>query len=73
MVSISHVLFIKFMQGFNKKNSLIYESNEDLSDVMQKAISMTNDEYKNIQKNLSSDVQIIEKHSLSNFQKILGE
>ena len=59
--------------GFNKKNSLIYESNEDLSDVMQKAISMTNDEYKNIQKNLSSDVQIIEKHSLSNFQKILGE
>ena len=55
--------------GFDEKNSLIYEDNDELSDVMQKAISMTNDEYKNIQENLLSVVRTIEKRSFSNFQQ----
>lgn len=40
---------------------------------MQNAINMTDKEYKHIQGNLLSDVQIIEKQSLLNFQRILEE
>ena len=57
--------------GFSEKNSIIYEYNDKLSEAMQNAINMTNEEYKNIQDYLLSDVQKIKNYSLSNFQKIL--
>lgn len=57
--------------GFYEKSSIIYESNDNLSESMHRAINMTNEEYINMQENLSSDVQIMEKHSLLNFKKIL--
>ena len=55
----------------NEKNSIIYERNEKLSEAMQSAINMSNEEYTSIQKSLLLNIQNIRKHSLSNFQKIL--
>ena len=56
---------------FDGSNSIIYEANDKLSETMQKAIAITNDEYKNIQTNLAKTVQRIQQKSLLNVQKIL--
>jgi hypothetical protein len=57
--------------GFNDKNSIIYECNDKFPEAILNAINIADSEYKNIQENLLSDTQIIKKHSLSNFQKML--
>ena len=57
--------------GFDEKNSIIYECNDKLPEAILNAIYIMDDEYKNIQQNLLFDTQIIEKDSLSHFQKLL--
>ena len=59
--------------GFNEQNSIIYNNNERFVEAMQKAINITNDEYKSLQEALTKITKAIENNSIHNLQHILKE
>lgn len=58
--------------NFNGKNSLIYENNKEIANIMEFAIQKSPQEYAQIQEGLKSKVEEIERSSLDNLNKMLN-
>lgn len=64
-----HEKFAKYYL-FDEKNSIVYK--DDLYDSMLKAINMSKEEYKLLQKNISDVAKSIQKKSINNLSKLLN-
>ncbi|MCQ2753436.1 MAG: hypothetical protein MJ231_00120 [bacterium] len=58
------------INGFNDKNSILYST--DYANAMQKAINMTQDEYKTMQDELKKYVDVLYKSSLENLRGLIN-
>jgi len=59
------------IHNYNEDNSIIYKSNADLGEAMEKAIQMSNTKYIEKQNNLQKTTDIIYQQSLQNLKSII--
>lgn len=59
------------IHGFTAENSIVYPNNESFYQALVKGIEMTNDEYKQMQKNLKTFVDGYYKSSLNNLKNLI--
>lgn len=59
------------LHGFNLQNSIVYQNNYDLTNAMQTAINMSNEQYHNLQINLAQYADTLYQESLANLKEIL--
>jgi hypothetical protein len=59
------------LNGFSEKNSIIYDCASNYADAMQRAIEMSADEYKNMQKELCNYADELYSCSKSNFSDFI--
>lgn len=59
--------------GFSEKDSVIYDKNENFAEAMRIAAEMSKKEYSDMQSNLKSIADKIEKRSLRNLARIMNE
>lgn len=57
--------------GFDNRNSLVYEENNDLYESMAKAVRIDVKEYSRIQQNLKEMRENIESHSVTDMKEVL--
>lgn len=61
------------INGLDDKNSIVYDKNSDYAEAMQKAIEMTQDEYKIMQNNLKDYADKLYRVSLGNMRRLINE
>jgi hypothetical protein len=61
------------INGLDDKNSIVYDKNSDYAEAMQKAIEMTQDEYKIMQNNLKDYADKLYRVSLENMRRLINE
>jgi len=61
------------INGYNDKNSILYSDTSNYADAFEKAIKMSQDEYKNMQNELKSVANSIYSESMDNFKRLINE
>jgi len=61
------------INGFDDRNSIIYENNADLAAAMEKAIFMTAEDYSKMRKSLKGYAESLYRESLENLRRLIAE
>ena len=59
------------INGFNKNNSILYSSNENYSEALERAINLSLEDYNQMQQELKSYTDILYKKSLNNLKNLI--
>lgn len=60
------------INGFNDKNSILYDTKEDYSAAMEKAINLPDEDYQNIRNSLKEYADNLYKESLNNLRSLIN-
>lgn len=61
------------INGFNEKNSILYNEDEDFADAMKKGILLSQEDYSNMQNDLLAYAQSLYNESLNNLRSLINE